>query len=273
MKNNQARIPAVAGKFYPSSPDELKKLIAKFTPKDIVKKDAIACILPHAGYIYSGRVAVETVAEVNLKETIILLGPNHTGYGADFSIDASGEWQTPLGNIKVDSRLAQAIIKNCDFLTEDQLAHEYEHSLEVELPILQCFRDNFEIVPIAILSDDPQMLKKLGNGIAQAIKDSGAEKSVTLIASSDMTHYEPQAAAEKKDKTAIEAILGLDEDKLLRKIADLKITMCGWAPAMATITAAKLLGAKNAQLVKYQTSGDTTGDKTSVVGYAGITIY
>jgi MEMO1 family protein len=273
MKNNQVRTPAAAGQFYPSSPDELKKLIAKFTPKDTAKKDVIACILPHAGYIYSGQVAVETVAGVNLKDTIILLGPNHTGYGANFSINASGEWLTPLGSVKINSRLARAMIENCDLLAEDRLAHQYEHSLEVELPILQYFKRGIEIVPVAILSDNPQMLKKLGAGIARALKNSGTEKSVTIIASSDMTHYEPQEVAEKKDKAAIEAIIGLDEDKLLRKIAELNITMCGYAPAVAAITAAKLLGAKNARLVKYQTSGDTTGDKTSVVGYAGITIY
>ncbi|MFA5156239.1 MAG: AmmeMemoRadiSam system protein B [Candidatus Omnitrophota bacterium] len=272
MKNN-TRMPAVAGQFYPSSADELKKLIAKFTPKDTAKQDAIACILPHAGYVYSGKVAVETAANINIKDKIILLGPNHTGYGADFSIIADGEWFTPLGSVKVNSLLARAIMKNCDFVAEEPLGHQYEHSLEVELPILQHFKKEFEIVPIAIMSDNAQLLKKLGSGIAQAIKNAGAEKSTLIVASSDMTHYEPQQAAEKKDKAAIEAIITLDEDKLISKIGELHITMCGYAPAVAMLAAAKLLGAKAAKLIKYQTSGDATGDKTSVVGYAGITIY
>ncbi len=266
-------MPAVAGQFYPSSAVELKKLIEKFLPKNTVKQDVIACILPHAGYVYSGKVAVETAAGVDIKNRIIILGPNHTGYGADFSIITSGEWATPLGNIKINTPLAQGIMANCNFLTEDPAAHQHEHSLEVELPILQYFKSSFEIVPIAILSDNRQMLKKLGAGIAQAVKESQDEKSIMLIASSDMTHYEPQAVAEKKDRAAIEAIMELDEDKLIRKIEEMNITMCGYAPAVAVITAAKLLGAKNAKLIKYQTSGDVTGDKTSVVGYAGITIY
>ncbi len=266
-------MPAVAGQFYPSSAAELKKLIEKFLPKNTLKQDVIACILPHAGYVYSGKVAVETVAGVNIKNRIIILGPNHTGYGADFSITSSGEWATPLGKIKINALLAKSIMANCDFLTEDPVAHQYEHSLEVELPILQYFKSDFEIVPIAILSDNRQMLKKLGAGIAQAVKGSQEEKSIMLVASSDMTHYEPQAVAERKDRAAIEAISELNADKLMQKIKELNITMCGYAPAVAVITAAKLLGAKNAKLIKYQTSGDTTGDKTSVVGYAGITIY
>jgi MEMO1 family protein len=272
MEENRIRMPAVAGQFYPSHPAELKQLIKEFIPKKIDKADAIACILPHAGYVYSGRVAVETVAGINIKNKIILLGPNHTGYGAKFSITASGEWLTPLGRVKIDRGLAQAIIKRCGFLTEESLAHQYEHSLEVELPILQYFKNSFEIVPIAILSSDLGMLKKLGAGIAQAVKESKEEKSVMLVASSDMTHYEPQNIAEKKDRAAIEAITELDEDKLARKIKELNITMCGYAPAAVLITAAKLLGAKSAKLIKYQTSGDTTGDKSSVVGYAGIVI-
>ncbi len=273
MHEANVRMPAVAGQFYPGSAGELKKLIARFAPKNPAKTDAIACILPHAGYIYSGRVAVETAAGINIKNKIILLGPNHTGYGADFSIFSSGRWITPLGEVKVDQRLAEGIMKQCDFLSDEPLAHQYEHSLEVELPILQYFKPGFEIVPITILSDDLEMLKKLGAGIAGAIKGSPDAGSVMLVASSDMTHYEPQATAEKKDKAAIEAITELDEDKLMRRIKDMGITMCGYAPAIAVITAAKLLGAKTAKLVKYQTSGDTTGDKTSVVGYAGIIIY
>lgn len=273
MQEDKIRMPAAAGQFYPASAAELKKLIEKFTPQKADKTDVVACILPHAGYIYSGRVAVETAAGINIKNKIILLGPNHTGYGADFSIFSSGKWATPLGEIEIDRQLAQGIMKQCDFLSDEPLAHQYEHSLEVELPILQYFKTSFKIVPITILCGDLEMLKKLGAGIAKAIKESQEEKSVMLVASSDMTHYEPQAVAEKKDRAAIEAITELDVDKLMRKIKELDITMCGYAPAIAVITAAKLLGAKNAKLIKYQTSGDTTGDRTSVVGYAGIIIY
>lgn len=272
MKNPDIRKPAVAGQFYPSSPIELKKQIQGFIKEKAEKTNAIACLLPHAGYIYSGKVAAETVSNINLKEKIILLGPNHTGLGGEFSIISKGIWQTPLGDIKINGELAQGLLKHCDILEENSAAHQYEHSLEVELPILQYFKNDFEIVPITIFSDDLNKLKKLGVAIASAITRLNAKSSTLLVASSDMTHYEPQAQAQKKDQTAIEAILKLDEDELIKKIRDLKITMCGYAPVIAMLAASKILGAKTAKLVKYQTSGDITGDYESVVGYAGIII-
>lgn len=273
MEESKIRKPVVAGQFYPSSPGELKKQIEGFIDKKAEKSDVIACMLPHAGYIYSGKVATEVVSCVNIKDRIILLGPNHTGYGADFSIMSRGSWLTPFGEVKIDEELARQIIKSIEYLQDEPLAHLYEHSLEVELPILQYFKSSFKIVPITILSDDVDRLKNMGASIAHAIIELNIKDSVMLIASSDMTHYEPQAVAEKKDKTAIQSILELDEDKLIKKIRELNITMCGYAPVIAMLTCAKLLGAKHAKLIKYQTSGDITGDKTSVVGYAGITIY
>lgn len=260
----------MAGQFYPSSRQSLKSAIDGLIDKKPEKKDVIACMLPHAGYIYSGRVAGETVSQINIKDKIILLGPNHTGNGPDFSIMTEGLWQTPLGDINIDSVLAKKILKNSKYLKEDMEAHIYEHSLEVELPILQYFKPNFEIVPITFLSDNIKALKEIGSEIARSIKN---EKSVMIVASSDMTHYESQESAQKKDFEAIRAILDLDEDRLIEKIQTFNITMCGFAPVVTMLKAAKLLGAKKADLVKYQTSGDITGDKESVVGYAGIILY
>ncbi len=272
MNELPIRQPAAAGQFYPSSEKSLKEQISEFVKKKITKQDAIACMLPHAGYIYSGRVAVETVSSINIKDNVVLLGPNHTGYGKKLSIMSQGSWQTPLGNIKINTDLAKKMLHLWDNLEDDSLAHLYEHSLEVELPILQYFKTNFSIVPIAILSNEIDMLKKLGAVIASAIQNANLNNSVLIIASSDMTHYEPEKIAFEKDNAAINAILELNEDKLIKKIRELDITMCGYAPAIAMITAAKTLGAKNAKLIKYQTSGDVTGDKNSVVGYAGIVI-
>lgn len=273
MTNFEIRKAVVAGQFYPSSSQGIKKQIEAFIDKNVNKQDIIACMLPHAGYMYSGRVAAQTLAQINIKDKVILLGPNHTGYGAAFSIMTQGLWQTPIGEIKIDSSLAGQILKNSEFLEEDSSAHMHEHSLEVELPILQYFRPKFEIVPIAFLSDDIERLKKTGEHIAAVINNSGIKDSCLLVASSDMTHYEPQGAAEKKDKIAIQAILELDADKLVENIQRLNISMCGYAPAIVMIEAVKKLGAKITKLVKYQTSGDVTGDKDSVVGYAGIIIY
>lgn len=273
MEKTKLRKPAVAGQFYPASSLGIKNQISGFIDKTAKKEEAIACMLPHAGYMYSGKVAVETVSRINVKEKIILLGPNHTGYGTPYSIMTEGTWQTPLGELKIDSDLAKRLLKSSKHLKDDYLAHAYEHSLEVELPILQYFRPNFSIVPIAFLSDELPVLKEVGSEIAGVLKESSDISSVLIVASSDMTHYEPHDQAESKDKEAIDAILELDEDKLFEKIMRLKITMCGYAPVIVMIRAAKLLGAKNAKLIKYQTSGDVTGDKDSVVGYAGIAVY
>lgn len=272
MEQVEIRKPAVAGQFYPATDKELNKQIESLIDKKAPKSDCIACVLPHAGYMYSGEVAAKTVSRINIKDKVILLGPNHTGYGEPFSIMTQGIWQTPLGKIKIDSGLAKKILNQSRYLKDDYQAHMYEHSLEVELPFLQYFKGIFEIVPFIFASSDINILKSIGMEIASAIKDLGIENSVTIIASSDMTHYEPQAQAEKKDKEAIEAILELNEDKLMQKIERLDISMCGYAPVIVMLSAAKILGAKSAQLVKYQTSGDVTRDRESVVGYAGITI-
>ncbi len=272
MANPKMRLPTVAGQFYDSSKEGLKKQIESLIDRAARKTGALACVLPHAGYMYSGAVAAETVSRVNIKDKVVLLGPNHTGLGAPFSIMTEGSWKTPLGVVDIDSDLAGAILRGSRHLKEDSLAHINEHSIEVELPFLQYFKPDFKIVPIALSSNDISVLKEIGRDIAASIKAKGIKDSVLLVASSDMTHYEPQKEASEKDSAAIQAILGLDEEMLAENIARLDISMCGYAPVIAMLSAAKALGASKAELVKYQTSGDITGDKTSVVGYAGIII-
>lgn len=270
MELSKIRRPCVAGQFYASSGERLKSEIEGLVKKDAKKNDVIACMVPHAGYMYSGRVAAETLSQVEIKDNVVMLGPNHTGNGPDFSIMTEGSWQTPLGEVKINSSLAKEILKNSKYLQDDSSAHINEHSLEVELPFMQYFKQGFEIVPIVFLSDNIKALKEIGQEIASVLKD---KPSTLILASSDMTHYESQADAQKKDKEAINAILGLDEDRLIQRIQRFNITMCGFAPAVVMLRAAKLLGAEKASLVRYQTSGDITGDKESVVGYAGITLY
>ncbi|MDD5595949.1 MAG: AmmeMemoRadiSam system protein B [Candidatus Omnitrophica bacterium] len=273
MKEDNIRQARFAGQFYPSNTKELNSRISGFVDKEAKKQDCLACVLPHAGYDYSGYVAAQTVSRINLKEKIILLGPNHTGTGSDFSIMTQGEWKTPLGEVKIDHSLAETLLKETPELKMDTKAHANEHSLEVELPFLQYFKTNFQIVPIAFLSDDLTTLKRIGQAIASCIEKLKIKDSTLIIASSDMTHYEPQAQAEKKDHLAIEAILQLNEEKLFQLINQYNITMCGFAPVISMLSAAKNLGAKKGELVKYQTSGDTTGDTSAVVGYAGMIIY
>lgn len=272
MEQYRIRRATVAGQFYPSSRQELTRLIESLIDKKVKKQDVIACMLPHAGYIYSGYVAGQTVSRINLKDKIILLGPNHTGMGAAFSIMTEGSWQTPLGEVKIDTELAKAVLNQSKYLEDNSPAHINEHSLEVELPILQYFKTDFKIVPIAFLSSDVSALKKIGEEIASVIQDNKLKDSTLLVASSDMTHYEPLGQAEKKDRQAIDAILELNEDLLVQRIQQLNISMCGWAPAIVCLSAAKGLGAKKGELIKYQTSADVTGDTSSVVGYAGVII-
>jgi len=273
METDRIRKPVVAGQFYPADALELSRQIKSFIDEKALKIDAIACMLPHAGYVYSGAVAGATVSRVNVKERIILLGPNHTGLGEPFSISSEGTWQTPLGEVQIDSFLAKKILGSSNFLKQDRLAHANEHSLEVELPFLQYFRKDIKITPIAFLSDDLVALKEIGKGIAKIIIDEGLEKSTLIVASSDMTHYETKAQAEKQDKEAISAILELNEDKLMERVKRLGISMCGYMPAIAMLSAVKGLGAKRAELIKYQTSGEVNKDYSSVVGYAGIIAY
>ena len=264
------RNPVVSGQFYPESPSQLKKMIASFINEEAVKEDVIGLVSPHAGYIYSGPVAGAVISRVKFKDTFIIMGPSHTGRGMPFSIMTQGAWKTPLGEIEIDSELGKELLAASSYLKEDYEAHQYEHSIEVQLPFLQYFTSDFRIVPIVFGYANGAIYKEIGKELAKVIKE--LNKEVVIIASSDMTHYEPQESAKKKDNQAIEAIIDLNEDELLRRIDELNISMCGYGPTVSLISAAKELGATSAELVKYQTSGDTTGDYSSVVGYAGIII-
>lgn len=262
------RKPVVAGQFYPAQATQLREMIQGMVDEKVEKEDVVGLVSPHAGYIYSGPVAGAVISRVKFKDTFIILGPNHSGMGKPLSIMTEGTWETPLGPVEIDSELAKQILAASRHLEEDSKAHEHEHSIEVQIPFLQYFKKDIQFVPITLAYSSGATFKEIGKEIAQAVKDLNRE--AVIIASSDMTHYEPQESARQKDNKAIEAILELNEDELLRRVDELNISMCGYAPTAALITAAKELGATRAELVRYQTSGDTTGDYSTVVGYAGI---
>ena len=266
------RNPAVAGQFYADSKEPLAKEVQGLIDETAVKEEAIGVVSPHAGYIYSGPVAGFTLSSIKPKSKYIIMGPNHTGLGSPFSMTASDFWRTPLGEVAVDKTLADKILKNCPDIKKDELAHINEHSIEVQLPFLQTLQKEFTFVPIVVSMGDLETYRNIGEGIAKSIKELGCEKDVTIIASSDMTHYESQETAKDKDSKAIDAILNLDEKSLLETVEKFDISMCGVVPAAIMISAAKKLGAKSAHLVKYQTSGEASGDYSSVVGYAGIIV-
>lgn len=264
------RHPIVAGQFYPGSPSSLEAQIQAFIDEGAPKEEVLGLVSPHAGYMYSGPVAGAVISRIRFKDTFVIMGPNHTGLGQPFSIMTEGSWATPLGEVEIDSQLGEKILESSPPLKKDHIAHLEEHSIEVQIPFLQYFKKGVKIVPIVLGPAISTTYKEIGNGIAKAIKDSGRE--AVIMASSDMTHYEPQESANRKDNLAIEAILELNEDELLKRIDEFRITMCGYAPTVALLSACKELGAKKAELVSYQTSGDVTGDYRSVVGYAGIIV-
>lgn len=261
---------AVAGQFYPRNPGQLRAEIESFTSMDASPISAIGCIAPHAGYMYSGHVAGAVYGHLQLPETFIILCPNHTGMGTPLSIMSEGKWETPLGNVAIDSGLASDLKSRCSVLTEDSSAHRYEHAIEVQLPFLQARREHLTFVPVAIGTSRFEALQLLGEAIAGEVK--AVDKPVLIIASSDMNHYESDSLTRKKDARAIERVLALDSAGLYDVVTNENISMCGYGPAVAMLTAAKILGAKSAELVKYATSGDVSGDRDHVVGYAGIAV-
>jgi len=265
------RKPVVAGQFYPQTEASLRKMLSGLIEPVSEKQDAIGVVMPHAGYVYSGVVAGATISKVELKKTVIILGTNHTGAGERFSIMTDGSWMTPMGEVKIDTEIAKSILKECPLLKEDTLAHMYEHSIEVELPFLQYLKSDIKIVPIVISQAKLSEYQKLGQDLANGFKKVG--RPGLFMASTDMTHYESKESAEEKDRLAINAILELDEEKLSKVVKEKDISMCGVSPTCALLAVCKNLGAKKAGLVKYQTSGDTSGDYSSVVGYAGMIIW
>lgn len=276
------RKPIVAGSFYEGNKEKLRRQIEEcfkhpaghgVIPEKNERKHeesrlrAVLC--PHAGYMYSGPVASWSFAEIaksGVPDTVVLLGPNHRGVGMPASVSEMPLWETPLGALTVNNEMADALCGE-NVVVRDDAAHRYEHSLEVQLPFLQyLFKDKFKIVPVVFLHQTYSIAKKM----AEALHKLSREFNFLVVASSDMTHYEPQAHAEKKDNLALSHILRLDGAGLEKAIYENEITMCGYCPVMTVMEYARLSGIKNARLLKYATSGDVSGDKSRVVGYASV---
>lgn len=264
------RKPAVAGQFYQASPDRLYEQVRQNVRNILPKKNAIGILSPHAGLIYSGRVAGEVYSSIIMPETFILIGPNHTGLGAKISLMPQGEWEMPSAVFKIDERLTRKLLSNVSFVEADTQAHLFEHSLEVQLPFIMHFSKKLKIVPLLLMSATLDECKLLGEGIARAVKETAYP--VVIAASSDMSHYVSEDTAKKKDGLAIDRILSLDPEGLYGIVKRENISMCGYLPATVMLYAAKALGAKEAKLIKYTTSGEVSGDYDQVVGYAGIVV-
>jgi MEMO1 family protein len=276
------RRPTVAGQFYESDAEALRAQIKacflhQLGPKKLPlvnmnsnPRDIVGLVCPHAGYTYSGPVAASAYFELAVDgkpDTVVLLGPNHTGYGSALSLMREGTWRTPLGEVKIDLEMADAIMNETSVVDVDETAHRYEHSIEVQLPFLQFLYGNeFKIVPICFLMQDYDSAVEIGRALIEALD----AKNTVVIASSDMTHYEPAKNAAAKDQAALKKITDMDARGFYEIIEKQNITACGFAPITALITYANGVGAKKTEILSYHNSGDITGDYSSVVGYAAV---
>jgi len=267
------RPPLVAGSFYPAEPEALRReldaYLAAGEGAELSFADALGCVVPHAGYRYSGHVAGAVYGRLPPRATHLILGPNHFGRGQPLAIMSRGSWLTPLGPAPLDESLADELLRVCPGLEPDAAAHA-EHSIEVHVPFVQ-HRFGAKIVPIAVGVDDYDVLAALGHGIA-AVIGLAAPFSVMIVASSDLNHYAPDAVNRRQDARAIERTLALDPRGLYDVVHRERISMCGCGPVVAMLVAATDLGARRATLVKYATSADAGGYTDAVVGYAGIII-
>jgi AmmeMemoRadiSam system protein B len=263
------RLPAVAGRFYPSDPAELTALVQHYAETDPGggKLPAKACLVPHAGYVYSGHVAGAVFSRIDLPQRIVILGVRHLPRGEPIAILSNGAWRTPLGDAPINASLAKAAIAECPLLREDHVAHSAEHSLEVQVPFLQVLAPGFAFVPIALGTVRFEDLVSVGEALARVL---AATPDVLLLTTSDLNHYEDDETTRAKDHKAIEKLLGLDARGLYDTCRNEDISMCGLGPAVAMLTALRALNATHADLVRYATSADVSGDTSAVVGYAGL---
>ena len=265
------RQPAVADRFYTGSAQQLRAELARLIRPSETRKKVVGIISPHAGYMYSGPIAGKVYAAIELPPTVLILGPNHHGVGAAAGLYPDGEWLTPLGTVAINARLNALIRKHAPFVQVDSASHQFEHSLEVQVPFIQYLRPEVTMSAICVGFGDYPTADALGRGIAAAIREFGGE--VLIVASSDMTHYETSESARGKDEQALDRVGAFDPEGLVRICRSEHITMCGVVPAAIMLVAARDLGATQVERVAYATSGDVTGDNRQVVGYAGVMVW
>lgn len=266
------RLPSAAGRFYPVNPTELAEIVRRCLPRGVastsVRARVTACLVPHAGYSYSGPIAGAVFSRIELPRKILILGVRHFPGGENIAILSSGAWRTPLGDAPIDEPLAHALMAACPEIREDKVAHSREHSLEVQLPFLQVLQPEFTFAPIALGTIRFGELSALGKEIAAVV--SSCREQVLLLATSDLNHYEDDVTTRVKDRQAIDRLLALDAHGLYDVCRNEEISMCGLGPATTMIVALNALGVTHAELVRYGTSAEVSGDSSSVVGYAGM---
>ena len=264
------RKPAVAGQFYPADKKLLEKELKKMLVIGENRQKVLGLLAPHAGYLYSGPCAGLGYGRVILSETVIILGVNHRGGGAPLAVDGNDFWETPLGNVAINSELRSRLLSASKLFALDNEAGRLEHSLEVQVPFIQYSSPGSWILPITIAAHRLADLLAAGHEIASLFKEN---ENIMMVASSDMSHYIPAAKARELDFKAIEQLLKLDAQGLYRTVQENRISMCGVAPAVIMLSAAMEIGATKAELVCYTHSGEVSGDLAEVVGYASLIVY
>ncbi|MEZ4599168.1 MAG: AmmeMemoRadiSam system protein B [Syntrophotaleaceae bacterium] len=264
------RKPVVAGKFYPENKEELFRQVRDLMPGERPARKVVGAVVPHAGYVYSGGIAGRTFSEILFPSTIVLLGPNHTGFGAPLAVFPSGFWETPLGKVRVDASLTDEIVRTCPGAIADDRAHRFEHSLEVLVPFIQVRSPESSIVSICVGQNEFQELVNFGDALGDLLVACSSD--VLLVASSDMTHFESAERARKQDSMALKTILDLDPEGLYRVVMKERISMCGVFPTVAMLCAALKMNASRGVLIQYGNSGEVTGEMNGVVGYAGVIV-
>jgi AmmeMemoRadiSam system protein B len=270
------RHPAVAGRFYPDDAPTLSRSVRGFlsVDRDAERTRASAVLVPHAGYMYSGAIAGATYAAVQVPSRVIVLCPNHTGFGSPRAVWHRGAWRMPFGNVPVDEPLCDALIRHAR-LTPDTLAHAREHAVEVHLPFLREAKADVSIAPVVLGGLSYDQCREVGEGIADAIREAapGETGHVLIVASSDMSHYVTADVARSMDRLALDRVQALDPEGLYFVVRERRISMCGFVPTTVALVAAIGLGAKHARIVEYGNSGETSGDFDHVVGYAGAIVW
>ena len=265
------RLPAVAGSFYPSNAAELSEQIARYTETEnkSAKKSVRACLVPHAGYVYSGPIVGAVLSGIKIPPRVVILGVRHRPPGSPAAIISSGVWRTPLGDAEIDEGLASRLLEACPLLREDALAHSREHSLEVQIPFLQVLEPQCKFVPVALGHAHFETLVAVGEALGQVLVEE--DEQVLLLTTSDLNHYEDDATTRRKDRLAIAQLLKMDAQGLYDTCQSEDISMCGLGPAVAMLTALHIMKASRVELVGYATSADRAGDPKAAVGYAGMT--
>jgi AmmeMemoRadiSam system protein B len=267
------RLPAVAGRFYPSDAAELSAQIREYiSPENkLTSRNVKACLVPHAGLMFSGHVAGAVFSSIRIPKKVVILGVRHRPPGSPAAIVSDGVWRTPLGDAEIDHVLAEKFAAACPLLTDDAAAHSKEHSLEMQIPFLQVLAPDFSFVPIALGTAHFETLVSVGQAIGAVL---AAEKNeVLLVTSSDLNHYEDDVTTRAKDGKAIEQLLSMDARGLYDVCRKEEISMCGLGPAVAMLTALHIFKASKAELIRYATSADRSGDPSAVVGYAGMVFW